>query len=94
MTRTGSHKHGPECKEVFALLSQYLDRELSEADCAEIERHIEGCGPCVQFLDSLRKTVELCRHHGPDASPGPLDEKVKQQLFDAWQKVLAARQTR
>ena len=94
MTQTGSHKHGPECKEVFALLSQYLDRELPEADCAEIERHMEDCGPCVQFLDSLRKTIELCHHHGPDARPGPLDEKVKQQLFDTWQKMVAARQGR
>jgi anti-sigma factor RsiW len=94
MIQGGSHKHGPECKEVFALLSQYLDRELPEADCAEIEQHMADCGPCVQFLESLRRTIELCHHHGPDAKPGPLDAKLKHQLFETWQKMLAARQGR
>jgi hypothetical protein len=36
----------------------------------------------------------LCHHHGPDAKPGPLDEKLKHQLFETWQKMLAARQGR
>lgn len=94
MTQGGPHKHGSECKEVFALLSQYLDRELPEADCAEIEAHIAGCAPCVQFLESLRRTIELCHQYGVEARPSPLDENVKQQLFDTWQRMVAARQRR
>ena len=63
---SGEHEHGSEpCREVFARLSEYLDRELDPALCAEIERHNEECAPCQAFLASLRKTVELLRDHEP-----------------------------
>ncbi len=88
---SGEHKHGPECKEIFALLSQYLDSELPDMDCAEIESHMAACAPCMQFLESLRKTVQLCHGCGWDQHPAPLDERTKHQLFDAWQKAVAAR---
>jgi RNA polymerase sigma-70 factor (ECF subfamily) len=91
MSETGSHKHGPECKEVFALLSQYLDHELPEADCAEIDEHMAGCEPCIAFLNSLRRTVELCHDYAPPEKPAPLDAAVKQRLLETYQKMLAAR---
>ena len=37
--------------------SAYLDAELPPGDCAEIEKHIAGCPPCVEFVESLRKSV-------------------------------------
>jgi anti-sigma factor RsiW len=91
MTHGGTHKHSPECKEVFALLSKYLDHELPEADCAEIEHHMADCAPCVKFLESLRRTVELCRGCPPAAEPNPIDPNVKRQLFETWQKFVASR---
>ncbi|MCC6862114.1 MAG: zf-HC2 domain-containing protein [Bryobacterales bacterium] len=88
------HKHGPECKEVFALLSQYLDHELPEADCAEIDRHMAGCEPCIAFLNSLRRTVELCHGYAPVEQPAPLDAAVKQRLLDTYRRMVAARDAR
>jgi|GEM_PF-480515 RNA polymerase sigma-70 factor (ECF subfamily) len=52
------------CKRIFALLSDYLDGELPVRDCRELERHLEGCKPCIVFLESLKTTVEACRRYG------------------------------
>jgi hypothetical protein len=50
-----------ECGQIFAMLSEYLDHELPPNLCDEIEQHIEGCAPCVEFVKSLEKTISLCR---------------------------------
>ena len=87
--------HDPEnCKEVFAMLSEYLDLQLPPAACEEIERHLAGCSPCTEFVESLRKTVELCRGYRPAEMPAPLSAEARQELERAWQKMLAARERR
>ena len=50
-----------ECKQIFAMLSEYLDRELPATVCDEIEQHIGACAPCVEFVKSLETTIKLCR---------------------------------
>jgi anti-sigma factor RsiW len=86
-----AHQHNERCKEVFALLSDYLNLELPAEACQEIEAHIAGCAPCVEFAESLRKTVDLCRKYEPSEPPQPLGDEAKTQLLDAYQKMLAAR---
>ena len=85
-------QHNPEkCKDVFALLSEYLDLELPPEACAQIEAHLSGCAPCVEFAESLRKTVDLCRGYKPETMPRPLSEAAREELRRAWQKMVAAR---
>ena len=87
----GSHKHDQNCKEVFALLSDYLDAELTPETCKEIEEHLAGCPPCIEFLETLKRTVRLCHEcQGPDQPP-PIGERDLSQLREAYQKMLAAR---
>jgi len=85
------HVHTEKCKEVFALLSDYLNLELPPDACAEIEAHLAGCAPCIEFAESLRKTVELCRRYRPAELPEPLGTQAREQLVDTYQKMLAAR---
>ncbi|MBZ5675685.1 MAG: zf-HC2 domain-containing protein [Acidobacteriia bacterium] len=85
------HQHNDQCKEVFAMLSDYLNLELPPETCDEIEAHIAGCRPCVEFAESLRKTVDLCRKYQPKELPAPLGEEAKAQLREAYRKMLAAR---
>lgn len=85
------HQHDDKCKEVFALLSQYLDLELPPETCKEIETHIAGCGPCIEFTESLRKMVELCRQYKPIELPAPMGRQAKEQLLEAWRRMLAKR---
>ena len=77
------------CKEIFALLSEYLDLELPPEACGKIQAHIANCPPCVEFAESLRKTVELCRQYQPTAMPEPLSGTAREELRMAWEKVRA-----
>ena len=87
-----AHQHSGQCKEVFALLSDYLNLELPADACQEIETHLAGCAPCVEFVESLRKTIELCRRYRPSELPAPLGQSARAELVAAYQKMLAARQ--
>ena len=86
-------QHNERCKEVFALLSDYLNLELPPETCQDIEAHIAGCEPCIEFADSLRKTVDLCRQYRPTEFPAPLGQKAKAQLMEAYARMLAARKS-
>ena len=39
------------CKQIFAMLSEYLDAQLPAKNCRELERHLKGCRPCVAYLE-------------------------------------------
>ena len=51
------------CKQVFALLSEYLDGELKARNCRELEEHLRGCRPCLRYLRTLKLTREACRRY-------------------------------
>ena len=85
-----THKHGLECKEIFAQLSAYIDAELPEATCEEIQAHIADCQPCVEFVNSLRRTVELCHGHSSREQPAPLSGEARERLLVAYREMIAA----
>jgi RNA polymerase sigma-70 factor (ECF subfamily) len=74
------------CKEIFALLSEYLDGELKAGSCEEIQRHIAGCAPCIEFLESLKKTIALCHEVQPREAAPPLDSSVLAQLKECYRQ--------
>ena len=80
-----------KCMEMFALLSEYLNLELPADACREIETHLAGCPPCVEFAESLRKTVDLCRSYRASEMPEPLGSRARAELLDAYKKMLASR---
>ncbi len=56
-------------------LSEYIDGELSEDLCEEIDRHLSECGNCRVMVDTLRKTVILYREMGH--AEVPADAKAR-----------------
>jgi RNA polymerase sigma-70 factor (ECF subfamily) len=54
------------CKKIFAGLSDYLDGELDDFSCKEIETHMNGCEPCKKFLRSLESTIQRCQQSPAD----------------------------
>ena len=78
---THDHDSGSEnCREIFSQLSEYLDGELPEGLCGELEGHLEHCPPCQRFLDSLRRTVDWVRD---DASP-EIPEETRRSIREAY----------
>ncbi len=47
------------CSEIFESLSEFIDEDLSEKTCSEIESHMAGCTNCRIVVNTLRKTVTL-----------------------------------
>ncbi|MCL5744300.1 MAG: zf-HC2 domain-containing protein [Acidobacteria bacterium] len=86
-----SGRHGEDCRELFAHLSEYLDEELTPEARREMEEHLCGCQPCAEFLGSLRRTIDLCRECEPGGLPQPLSREAKQQLLAAFQRMLTTR---
>lgn len=80
-----------DCKELFARLSAYLDGELSPEEHRGMEQHICGCPPCVEFLESVRRTVDLCHGFESAESPGPISAQLRERLLAVCRKALAAR---
>ena len=85
------HEHSEECKEIVSLLSEYLTLELPPGACQEIDAHLAGCPPCIEFVESLRKTVELCKRYQPAELPEPLGAEARAELQSAYEKMLNAR---
>ena len=50
-----------ECRSVMLEISAYLDGDLARATCERIERHCVTCASCGELVDSLKRTVGLCR---------------------------------
>lgn len=63
------------CTEVLEFLWAYISGELPPGQSTEFERHFAACDPCVAYLDSYRKTVELTRNACPvdDVADPPED---------------------
>jgi RNA polymerase sigma-70 factor, ECF subfamily len=78
------------CKEMFAELSSYLDDELDDSLCKELEKHMSGCGPCKAFLASLEKTIEQCRMATKDEPDPRAAAKLRQELLAEYQDAMAS----
>ena len=74
------HDHDrAQCRQLLASLSNYVDGDLADEMCREIERHMAGCERCRIVVDTLRKTVELYHTAAADEPPAPDD--VRRRLF-------------
>jgi len=49
------------CPDVLSLWSRRLEGDLSPADCAEMERHLEGCPACNAACNALKHTLWACQ---------------------------------
>lgn len=77
------------CKEMFAELSNYLDDELDDSLCEELEKHLDGCEPCKAFLSSLEKSIQQCRI-APNESPDPrIAARLRRELLSEYQSLMA-----
>jgi anti-sigma factor RsiW len=73
------------CKQIFAMLCEYLEGQLAARNCCELERHLKDCRPCIAYLESLKATVEACRRYQVGKIPAP-SKPVKAALLAAVQR--------
>jgi anti-sigma factor RsiW len=74
---------------MFAELSNYLDERLDDSLCEELEKHMEGCEPCQEFLSSLRSTIEECRKSPADFLNSKRAAKLRKQIVENYRRISA-----
>ena len=58
-----------DCRRIFAGLSDYMDGVVDDLACKKFQMHIQGCVPCVDFLEDLSRAVERCRSYQVGCQP-------------------------
>jgi RNA polymerase sigma-70 factor (ECF subfamily) len=74
---TGDCRHGDDCRKVHELLGDYLDQDLRDALCAELEKHMDDCPDCRVHVDSVKKVIRLYREAKGDDLP--VDIRIRLQ---------------
>jgi mycothiol system anti-sigma-R factor len=60
----------------------FIDRELAEADLAEIQRHIDECAPCLSKHDLERTIKMLVARSCHERAPERLRERVLLRIHE------------
>ncbi len=76
------------CKAMFAELSNYLDEQLDDSMCEELEKHLGGCNPCQAFLAGLEATIEECRRMPSQVPDRAQAVKLRKEVMDRYDMAL------
>ena len=69
-----------ECAAMLERVSAYLDRELDEAACRQIDEHCRACPRCAGIVAGLRDTIGLCRATGERPLPPAVAARARAQI--------------
>jgi len=75
-----------DCKKMLGELSDYIDGDLQEQLCKELEAHLIDCPNCRVMLDSLNKTVSICREGAEEPVPEDIQKCLQAALAQKWAK--------
>ena len=74
------------CRDYISDLNTYIDGEVDSELCAEIEKHLGQCKNCRIMVDTMKKTVVLCREGKIEPLPSSLEDRLSRMLKDRWEK--------
>jgi len=69
-----------KCKEILDILSDYVDGELTEGQCGQIQEHLKDCSRCREFVETFRESLELAHNLDKELPPKNVCESVLQAL--------------
>ena len=75
---TSDNHHHKHCLEMFEKLSEYIDGELDRVTCAEIEKHAKSCVACFSCMETLKRTVALCKNVDDRPVPREFSQRLKE----------------
>lgn len=84
-------EHDKDCAEVLARMVFFVDHELADADCAEIQRHLDECAPCLADYDVERTVKALVARSCCDQAPQQLRERVRVSIREVHVRVTETR---
>ncbi len=71
-----------DCRELFAILSDYLEEELDPGISDELKKHLEECRySCPNFVKTFKMTIELYRSSPPEEVPREVRLRLRHLLW-------------
>ena len=71
---------GMHCRECHQLLFDYAQGNLDADTARKLEEHLSDCPPCLDYVQSYRKTITACRESCK--KPREMPPELKQKLQD------------
>ena len=68
--------HATDCTEVLVQLYRFIDDELDDASCAEIQAHLDECAPCLHHHELDLLVQRLVQRSCADRAPDTLRDRV------------------
>ncbi len=85
-------RHGdPDCSEVLERVFFFIDNELPTADFAQIQHHLEECGPCLAKYDLERTVKVLVQRSCAERAPDGLRDKVLLRIREVQVQIVETR---
>lgn len=72
----------PDCEEIIALLSPFIDGELAAAEKDLVESHLEGCTFCLAALEEMKESSRSFRIFIPVIPPAGLAQAFSGSLSE------------
>ena len=71
------------CRELVAIVTDYLDGALTDADTRRFDQHLTDCDGCTTYLEQFRQTIGLAGRLEPaDVDPQAQDDLLA--AFRTW----------
>lgn len=71
-----------DCSEALGRMFVFIDKELDQATCAEIQRHLDECGPCLAKYELERTVKSLVARSCSEVAPEGLLKRVKMSISE------------
>jgi len=71
------------CADLEDFVANYLDGSLTRPKCRVLERHLDDCAACREFLLAYRRTVWVAKMAMKSANypPAPVPEELVQAIL-------------
>ena len=68
------------CQCVVDLLIEFLEGGMHPDERNRVMRHLQDCPPCLQFVESYKKTTDLCRKTLLRDAPAEFSDRLMSYL--------------
>jgi anti-sigma factor (TIGR02949 family) len=69
------------CRELIAVILEYLEGEMPPRDVEAFEKHLEACAPCRAYLATYRRTKAMATDAGRVEVPDEMKERLREFLL-------------
>ena len=70
------------CRELIALLADYLEASLAPEVVGQLDLHLRDCPPCVAYLNTYRRTRDVAAEANRVEMPDEMKRRLRAFLLE------------